>query len=171
MQPQSKWFTVTTALPIEDFDPDQYGNTWHNVKFAEFADTVMWLAKTKPEESKKVYGHLEKTTSGKRWRFKKDQVPDDGGQAAVPTHSVSGKEGHTSPATNKSVKEMYVAYAKDVYVTMYEKDGKVEEKAYQSALTEIAVGAELLMGASAEKVLDLSQGEEINEDDIPTFDD
>lgn len=71
------YYEVHNVAEIEDFDPDQYGNIWYNVKFTGDADTFMWLAKNKPEEGKKYYGHLEPTKSGKRLRFKTDKVPDD----------------------------------------------------------------------------------------------
>lgn len=71
------WFEVQNIEEIDGFDPDQYGNIWHNVKFTGDAGTFMWLAKNKPEEGKKYYGHLEPTKTGKRLRFKTDKVPDD----------------------------------------------------------------------------------------------
>lgn len=70
------YYETQNVEEIEDFDQDQYGNTWYNVKFVGDADTFMWLAKNKPEEGKKYYGHLEPTKSGKRLRFKTDKVPE-----------------------------------------------------------------------------------------------
>jgi hypothetical protein len=71
------WYIPQNVAEIEDFEPDQYGNIWYNVKFQGDADTHMWLAKNKPEENKKYYGHFEKTKSGKRLRFKTDKVPEE----------------------------------------------------------------------------------------------
>lgn len=72
-----EWYTPQVVLEVEDWDQDQYGNTWFSVKFEEDAGTHLWLAKNKPEEGKKYYGHFEKTKSGKALRFKTDKVPDD----------------------------------------------------------------------------------------------
>lgn len=71
------FYEVQNVSEIEDFDPDQYGNVWYNVKFVGDAGTHMWLAKNPPEEGKSVYGHFEKTKSGKRLRFKTDKEPED----------------------------------------------------------------------------------------------
>lgn len=69
-------YEVQNIAEIEDFDKDQYGNTWYNVKFQGGADTYMWLAKNEPEEGKTYYGHFEPTKSGKRFRFKTDKLPE-----------------------------------------------------------------------------------------------
>lgn len=71
------WYETQNVAEIEDFDQDQYGNTWFNVKFVGDAGTHMMLAKEAPEEHKKYYGHFEPTKSGKRLRFKRDKEPDD----------------------------------------------------------------------------------------------
>lgn len=76
------YFTPQNVELIEDFEPDQYGNRWHNVKFQGDAETYMWLAKNTPEEGKKYYGHIEKTKSGKRLRFKTDKQPETAVQPA-----------------------------------------------------------------------------------------
>jgi hypothetical protein len=98
------YYTVTNVEAVEDFEPDQYGNVWYNVKFAEHADGVLWLAKTEPMPGQKVYGHLEKTKSGKRYRFKKDPLPDGAGSSepAVPIPQPKLKEGGV-PATDRSL--------------------------------------------------------------------
>lgn len=83
------WYTTQVVLPIEGFDPDQYGNIWYNVKFSDNAETIMWLAKEAPEENKKYYGHVEKTSSGKRLRFKRDKEPED---VERPSGAVQKKE-------------------------------------------------------------------------------
>ena len=85
---KSGWYETQNVAEIEGFDQDEHGNTWYNVKFQANAETIMWLAKTKPEENKKFYGHIEKTSSGKRLRFKRDPEPEDGikpDNAARPT--------------------------------------------------------------------------------------
>ena len=71
------WYETQNVAEIEEFDQDEFGNTWFNVKFTEDAATHMWLAKEKPEEHKKYYGHFTPTKSGKRLRFKRDKVPED----------------------------------------------------------------------------------------------
>lgn len=71
------FYTVQDIAEIEDFDKDQYGNTWYNVLFNGDAETYMWLAKNQPEKGKAYYGHLEPTKSGKRLRFKTDKQPED----------------------------------------------------------------------------------------------
>lgn len=71
------YFEVQNVTEIEDFDPDQYGNIWYNVKFTGDAGTHMWLAKEAPKETQKYYGHFEKTKSGKRLRFKRDTEPEE----------------------------------------------------------------------------------------------
>lgn len=88
---ESGYYEVKTIAEIEDFDPDQYGNIWYNVLFQGDAETFMWLAKNKPEEGKKYYGHLEKTKSGKRLRFKTDKVPE-----GSPQSSFNGQSQNTS---------------------------------------------------------------------------
>lgn len=70
------WFETQVIVETEGFDKDQYGNTWYSVKFVGDASTFLWLAKDKPEEHKKYYGHIEATKSGKAFRFKKDSVPE-----------------------------------------------------------------------------------------------
>ncbi len=74
---EKAYFTPILIEEIEGFDQDDYGNTWFNVVFEGNAETCMWLAKNKPELEKKYYGHLEKTKSGKKLRFKTDLVPKD----------------------------------------------------------------------------------------------
>lgn len=76
------YYTTQNVAEIEDFDKDDYGNTWYNVKFQGNAETFMWLAKEAPHEDKKYYGHFEKTKSGKRMRFKRDKEPEDGQKSA-----------------------------------------------------------------------------------------
>lgn len=71
------YYEVELFEPIVDFDKDQYGNEWFNVKFVGDAETFMWLKKDPPVEGQKYYGHIEKTKSGKRLRFKTDKVPED----------------------------------------------------------------------------------------------
>lgn len=71
------WYEVQNVAEIEDFDPDQYNNIWYNVKFQDNAETFMWLAKERPVEGQKYYGHFEPTKSGKRLRFKRDKEPED----------------------------------------------------------------------------------------------
>lgn len=90
------YYTVKLFELIEDFDPDQYGNRWYNVLFEGDAETFMWLKKDSPTEGQKVYGHIEKTKSGKRLRFKTDKVPE--GSPGVSGSSKS-KEDY-EPGTN-----------------------------------------------------------------------
>lgn len=71
------WYEAQNIAEIDGFDKDDYGNTWYNVKFQGDAETYMWLAKNQPEEGKKYYGHLQKTSSGKKIRFKTDKVPEN----------------------------------------------------------------------------------------------
>src|SRR3990167_2321253 len=72
------WYTPQNVAEIEEFDKDDYGNTWYAAVFEGDAETYLWLAKNQPEEGKKYYGHVEKTKSGKRLRFRTDKVPEDG---------------------------------------------------------------------------------------------
>lgn len=72
-----QWYETEHIEEIDGFEPDQYGNVWYNAKFKGNAESCMWLAKNKPEENKKYYGHMELTKSGKRLRFKTDKVPED----------------------------------------------------------------------------------------------
>lgn len=80
----------------EEWKPDQYGNRWYNVLFEGDAETFMWLKKDPPEEGKEYYGHIEKTASGKRLRFKTDKLPEQTISSNNLTnpdfHSVSVKE-------------------------------------------------------------------------------
>lgn len=71
------WYTPEVILEHEEYDKDQYGNTWYVVKFEGDFNSHLWLAKNKPEEGKAYYGHLERTKSGKGTRFRTDKVPED----------------------------------------------------------------------------------------------
>lgn len=70
------YYEVKNFEEIDGFDPDQFGNIWYNVIFQGNAETFMWLKKDPPVEGQKYYGHLEKTRSGKRLRFKTDKAPE-----------------------------------------------------------------------------------------------
>lgn len=95
------WYTPKIVELIEAFEPDQYGNIWYSVVMEGDAETFMWLAKNEPEEGKKYYGHLEKTKSGKRLRFKTDKVPDN---ESVPKEAKSNFESvEKQDSINKSV--------------------------------------------------------------------
>lgn len=73
---------------VEDIQPtklDEYkGSTWYSVKFRGVADNALWLAQKRPDPNGKVYGHIERTASGKGWRFKRDPVPEEEGNLLVP---------------------------------------------------------------------------------------
>lgn len=84
------YYTVKIVKVIEDFDPDEHGNVWYNVQFHGDANTYMWLAKNQPEAEKKYYGHLEKTSSGKRIRFKSDKAPEGSSYTTAPAQNNYG---------------------------------------------------------------------------------
>lgn len=90
------YYTVKLFELIEDFDPDQYNNRWYNVLFEGDAETFMWLKKEVPVEGQKYYGHLEKTKSGKRLRFKTDKLPEGTKAPVTGGKSVADYE----PSTN-----------------------------------------------------------------------
>lgn len=130
-----QWYEVQHVEEIEGFDPDQYGNVWHNVKFRGVAETAMWLAKETPEV-KKYYGHLETTKTGKRIRFKRDQVPEDEERpdnakkdkkqdaylkdvSSTPIQIYNGsltyaKEAGLNIISDKEDRQLYLEYVKDI---------------------------------------------------------
>lgn len=57
----------------EKLTTDQYG-IYYSVQFDGDADTYLWQAKTAPATGEKVWGHVEKSASGKSMRFKKDKL-------------------------------------------------------------------------------------------------
>src|SRR3990167_574674 len=59
------------------YDPDQYGNVFYSIKFAETAESVLWKTPNKPEIGQKVFGNISRTKSGKGWIFKKAQKLED----------------------------------------------------------------------------------------------
>lgn len=65
-------------LTVEDtkFDPDNYGNKYYSVGFENVTGKALWKTKARPE-SGPVYGHFEKSKSGKATIFKRDQKPED----------------------------------------------------------------------------------------------
>lgn len=71
------YFEFEAVELIENFEPDDFGNRWYNAKVSGNAESLMWLAKTKPETNKKYYGHVEKTKSGQRLRFRTDKLPEN----------------------------------------------------------------------------------------------
>jgi len=71
-------YLVKHVEEVKDWDKDQYGNTWYTMKLAEHADNVLILAQNPPEVDKTIYGRLEPTKSGKAYRFRKEQLPEDG---------------------------------------------------------------------------------------------
>jgi len=103
------YYEVKNVAEIEGFDPDQYGNIWYNVIFQGDAETFMWLKKDPPVEGQKYYGHLEKTRSGKRLRFKTDKVPE-----GAPQQNNSSSKGSSEyePGTNTrwAIALVYRAY-------------------------------------------------------------
>lgn len=62
-------------------DKAKYGLAYA-VKFAGDAGTYYWSARTKPEDGKKYYGHVEPSSTGKSMNFRKD-TPPDGAQPAT----------------------------------------------------------------------------------------
>lgn len=72
----SRYYEVESVQETK-FEPDQHGNRWYSVKFAGIADSCLWLAKNRPESGGKVFGFVERTKSGKGWRFRRQQVPED----------------------------------------------------------------------------------------------
>lgn len=56
----------------EQLENTNYG-IYYSVKFQGAAETYLIQAKTAPVEGEKLYGHIEKSKSGKSWRFKKDK--------------------------------------------------------------------------------------------------
>ena len=71
------WYTPQNVAEIEEFDKDDYGNTWYAAVFEGDAETYLWLAKNQPEEGKKYYGHIEKTKRWKTLRFWTQKGPED----------------------------------------------------------------------------------------------
>lgn len=97
------WFKVELVEP-NDFlnqklESDKFG-LYYSVKFEGDATMHLWQAKTAPIASEIVYGHLEKTTSGKSTRFhkaKKDDIPPSN-ESTVTTNMKAeplGKVGQT----------------------------------------------------------------------------
>lgn len=131
------WYTVQIVTP-NDFlndklENDNYG-IFYSVKFEGDADTHLWQAKTAPQSGERVYGHIEKTKSGKTTKFKrakKEDIPTEAsrGQSTSPAKKewqprdddairaqfaiktavmlVSGKEVVTVPAIENWAKEIY----------------------------------------------------------------
>lgn len=52
---------------------DQYG-IYYSVQFEGDAETYLWQTKTAPLVGEQVWGHIEKSSSGKSMRFKKDKT-------------------------------------------------------------------------------------------------
>lgn len=67
----------------EKLTTDQYG-IYYSVQFDGDAETYLWQAKTAPVVGEKVWGHIEKSASGKSMRFKKDKTDATGTQSGSP---------------------------------------------------------------------------------------
>lgn len=81
------WYTPKIADPNEFLNEklttDQYG-IYYSVQFEGDADTYLWQTKTEPAIGETVYGHIEKSASGKSLRFKKDKLDSPSGNNPQP---------------------------------------------------------------------------------------
>lgn len=132
------WYETQNVLET-DFDPDQYNNQWFSVKFTCDAGTHLWLAKEKPEEHKKYYGHFEKTKSGKAYRFKRDKVPEDeerpanaGGHKKVDKSEAYLKDASTTPI---QIYNGSLNYAKEAGLNLI--SDKADRQAYLEYVKEV----------------------------------
>lgn len=104
------WYTPKIVQP-NDFlnaklENDTYG-IWYTVQFHGDANTHLWQAKTAPVAGERVYGHIEKTASGKSTKFKrakKENVPHDAqGSQQASTLGVPAKYAQTNLDTQDSI--------------------------------------------------------------------
>lgn len=104
------WYTPKIVQP-NDFlnaklENDTYG-IWYTVQFQGDAQTHLWQAKTAPVSGERVYGHIEKTASGKSTKFKrakKEDIPHDAqGSQQASTSGVPAKYAQTNPDTQDSI--------------------------------------------------------------------
>lgn len=101
MDTSTKYREVQVIQKIADFEPDQYGNEWYNVKFVGDNETYMWLAKSIPTVGEKYYCHLESTKSGKRYRVKTDKKPEQ----------EQGSKSGYQPKDDNAIKAMFAIKA------------------------------------------------------------
>jgi hypothetical protein len=147
------WYEVKDIAEIEDFDKDQYGNTWYNVVFHGDADTFMWLAKNEPEPGRKYYGHLELTKSGKGTRFKTDPKPEDGA-----TIQKGQQSSYEKPAWKDNSKDITLGL---VYKTFVQAEGMMPQTKEHWAViianwnTLVAISAGTFQGVELDVVPDL----------------
>lgn len=89
------WYTPK-IVAINDFlneklTTDQYG-IYYSVQFDGDAETYLWQTKTEPVAGEKVFGHIEKSASGKSMRFKKDKTdasPSGGAPSSYQNNSAN----------------------------------------------------------------------------------
>lgn len=103
------WYTPKIVQP-NDFlnaklENDTYG-IWYTVQFHGDANTHLWQAKTAPVAGERVYGHIEKTASGKSTKFKrakKEDIPQDSSYQAPDTAKGPSKYSQTNLDTQDSI--------------------------------------------------------------------
>lgn len=88
----------------EKLTSDQYG-IYYSVQFEGDAETYLWQAKTAPVVGEQVWGHLEKSGTGKSIRFKKDKT--DGS----PAQSGSSPQQYQNTSNNITLGLVYKTVA------------------------------------------------------------
>lgn len=82
---ESKTYYIKTVADTT-FDPDAYGNKFYSVTIEGIEGGILWKTKNRPEAGP-VYGHIEKSKSGKANIFKRDQKPEDYVEPTQPTYA------------------------------------------------------------------------------------
>jgi hypothetical protein len=81
------WYTVQfcekNSFLNDKLTDNKYGE-WYSVKFTGDAETFLWMTKTEPVVEEKYWGWIEKTSSGKAYKFKWDKQNS-------PTHLPDGQ--------------------------------------------------------------------------------
>jgi len=130
--------TKVSTQPPREYYNEKYKSTTYYIKVAlEGHNKPVTIGKKSPDALKAgdvVRGTI-KPTEYDTDNFEADKEFGGGG----------GGKGFTKT----DPKTMYVAYAKDVFVAMFEKDGKVDAKVFTTALEQIKAGGELLMAEQA----------------------
>lgn len=87
----------------EKLETTQYG-IYYSVQLEGDAETYLWQAKTAPVVGEKVWGHIEKSSTGKSMRFKKDKTD-------VTTTQASGTPQYQNTSNNITLGLVYKTVA------------------------------------------------------------
>lgn len=100
------------------FEPDKYGNVYWSIEIEGIQGNMLWKTKNKPEAGA-IYGHIEKSQSGKANIFKRDQKPDDYVEAPKPTYTQELMNNTTTPAQVPDMSQSSLANILNDIRTLY----------------------------------------------------